>query len=167
MPLLMDLKHVETLHAEGDSPFLVKEDSASASERTVEDPQYAECPIDGCGELLVLQELDYHLELHAQESGESGDYLGEEALASAPEPEAPIARARRESERQARSGHGAETETRQAKAISAWKRIFRMPSVSPTHRISSRKRHHDDSKTVAAHPTRGKRLGVSAPAVFH
>jgi hypothetical protein len=162
---------VETFHAEGDSPFAVKEDNASDSAGTAEDPPYAECPVDGCGELLLLQELDYHLELHAQESGESGDRPQDEAFAPAPEREAPTApspsglsRARRESERQGRSDHGSEKEDRQAKAISAWKRLFKMPSSSSAHRLLPKRRHHDESKTGATHSTRGKRLGVSLPA---
>jgi hypothetical protein len=148
---------METLHPEGDSPFAaVKEDHASDRPGTAEDISYVECPVDGCGEVLLLQELDYHLELHTEESG---DHLQEEPAPVPepdPKPDASLfgpSRAHREAERQRRSDHEPEGNDRQAKAISAWKRLLRMPGSSSAHRGSQ------DEK----HTTRGKRLGVSAP----
>lgn len=157
---------METLHSEGDSPFTVKEDHASDSAGTGDDPQYVECPIEGCGELLLLQELDYHLELHGEESGHS--HLEEASVSQPPGHDAHVApsasgppRSHREPERQRWPDHGAQTTSRQAKAISTWRRLLRMPSSSSAHKLLPKKRHHDETQTAGAHPTRGKRLGVS------
>ena len=167
---MADLQHIETLHSEGESPFLVKEDSTPETAATSEDPQYVECPVDSCGELLLLQELDYHLELHEQESGEPGEpdspCQGEtNVLDSEREPRpasshSGISRARREAERQAASGHGHETKSRQAKAISAWRRLLKMPGSSSAQKLIPRRRHHDETKSSGASSTRGRRLGV-------
>jgi hypothetical protein len=164
------LKHIESLHAEGDSPFVVKDDNAPEITGTAEDADvhYVECPVDGCGEVLVLEELDYHLELH---SGESGENLSDE---STPTPDSGIeaqpsttgpSRTHREAERHRRSSHEPEKTDRQAKAISAWKRLLKMPSASTAHRILSSKRSHEEKQTSASHSSRGKRLGVSASGV--
>ncbi|KAL2019963.1 hypothetical protein VTK56DRAFT_8963 [Thermocarpiscus australiensis] len=162
------LLHMETLHAEGDSPFVVhqdKEDNTFDSNGAAEDVQYAECPVEGCGELLLLQEIDYHLELHAEESG---DHL-QETSAPAPEQTVPPApspsgtsSAHRETVGHRRSDDGTETSSRQAKAILAWKRLLRMPGSSSTRRGSPSRRHHDEKgTTVGALPTRTQRLGKS------
>ena len=132
-----------------------------------EDLEYVECPVDGCGEVLLLQELDYHLELHSDEAGEplpeaptpapdSGTDPGTEAHPPATGP----SRAHRETERHRQPDHDAKND-RQAKAISAWKRLLKMPSVSSAHWILSSKRPHEDKQTSAGHSARGKRLGVS------
>ena len=156
-------QHIETLHAEGDSPFVVKEDVAPEGTTPAEDVQYVECPVDSCGEVLVLQELDYHLELHSEESGEPlpegtapAPDLGTDTQASTTGP----SRAHRDAERHRQPDHDSKND-RQAHAISAWKRLLRMPSVSTAQRILSSKRSHDDAQTPAGHSTRGKRLGVS------
>lgn len=129
-----------------------------------EDVHYVECPVDSCGEVLLLEELDYHLELH---SGESGENLSDE---STPTPESGVevrpsttgpSRAYREAERHRRSNHEPEKTDRQAKAISAWKRLLKMPSASTAHKILSPKRSHEEKQTSASHSSRGKRLGVS------
>ncbi|KXX81765.1 Zinc finger with UFM1-specific peptidase domain protein [Madurella mycetomatis] len=157
---------METLHSEGDSPFAVKEDHASDSAGTGDDPQYAECPIEGCGELLLLQELDYHLELHGEESGHN--HLEEASVSQPPEHDAHIAssasgppRSHWEPERQRRPDHGAQATSRQAKAISAWRRLLRMPGSSSAHKLLPKRRHQDETQTAGAHPARGKRLGKS------
>ncbi|KAK4156502.1 peptidase family C78-domain-containing protein [Chaetomidium leptoderma] len=148
------LLHMETLHAEGESQFVVKEDTASDA-GTVENISYVECPTDGCGEVLLLQELDYHLELHSEESG---DHLKEQP-APPQELDAQVetspsgpSRAHREAERHRRPDHGSDTTDRQAKAISAWKRLLKMPG-------SLSKRSHDERQASTGHSTRGKRLG--------
>lgn len=149
---------METLHPEGESPFVVEEDKASDNPEAAEDISYVECPVDSCGELLLLQELEYHLELHSEESG---DHLQDPAPDKRPgTPPSGPSRAHREAERHRRSDVEPEHSDRQTKAISTWKRLLRMPGSSSTHRIMSSKRSHDDKTGV--HSTRGKRLGVSS-----
>jgi zinc finger-containing ubiquitin peptidase 1 len=67
---------METQHPEGgESPFIVKDDSsvvAVMSIGRVEDSDFTSCDIDGCGEMILLTELDSHIEMHYME-GEDGD----------------------------------------------------------------------------------------------
>ncbi|KAK3399011.1 DUF1671-domain-containing protein [Sordaria brevicollis] len=68
--------HVETNHAEGESPFVVADEAAAANvghipEGEEDGPDYIECPKEDCGEVLLTADLDYHLELHAAEQGDS------------------------------------------------------------------------------------------------
>ncbi|KAK3297549.1 peptidase family C78-domain-containing protein [Chaetomium fimeti] len=162
------LLHMETFHPEGEgdlnSQFGVKEnDGASDRPGTAEDISYVECPADGCGEILLLQELDYHLELHSEESGHHLQEGEESAPMPHPKAETPStsgpSRAHREAERHRRSDHEPEKNDRQATAISAWKRLLRMPGSSTAHRILSSKRSPDEKHTSAGHSNRGKRLG--------
>lgn len=82
---------METNHPEGDgrSPFVADEvyalDTGLANpERAAEDQDeadvtYVECPLEGCNEIVVRDELDYHLELH-------GDEVEEDATPPSPIP---------------------------------------------------------------------------------
>ncbi|KAL2128378.1 hypothetical protein VTI74DRAFT_9271 [Chaetomium olivicolor] len=157
------LLHIETLHSEGDSPFVVKEDNSRNSAEAIEDSQYVECPVESCGELLSLQELDYHLELHAEEAVEDHQDRSvppqEMGIESRPSHSGP-SRDHREAERRYRSEHGTEKHDRQAKAVSAWKRLLRMPGSSTAYRILS-KHAHDENQTTSSYSSRGKRLGKS------
>ncbi|KUJ20197.1 DUF1671-domain-containing protein [Mollisia scopiformis] len=67
--------HMETLHPEnGESPFVAKENASIAalvSLQDEEDVQYVNCPVDGCGEALLLTELDNHIEMHEEEQSHS------------------------------------------------------------------------------------------------
>jgi hypothetical protein len=156
---------METEHPEGETPFVANEDSVPDRAGDAEDVSYVECPVDGCNEILVIQELDYHLELHSEES----DHQPEEGLATASEsdtktettPSGP-SRAHRDAERQRRSEHGSGTGDRQQKAISAWKRLLKMPVPSSSHGILSSKRSRED-KHKSGHSTQGRRLGVRHP----
>ncbi|KAF6824530.1 peptidase family c78 [Colletotrichum plurivorum] len=60
------LLHMETLHPE--------EDSTPGTRDPHE--QYAECPIDGCGEFVSLAGMDYHIDLHVEEQQDSPDSSG-------------------------------------------------------------------------------------------
>ncbi|KAI1075246.1 peptidase family C78-domain-containing protein [Whalleya microplaca] len=62
------LLHMETLHPEGKSPF-VPDETANDFDADIS-VEEAECPIDGCGIILTLAELDDHIELHASEGAE-------------------------------------------------------------------------------------------------
>jgi len=65
------LQHVETVHPEGASPFIVNQDAnqqimdSNKRESTRErSPEYIECQ---CGEFCVLAEFEGHLEMHYAE----------------------------------------------------------------------------------------------------
>ncbi|KAK0651970.1 peptidase family C78-domain-containing protein [Cercophora newfieldiana] len=162
------LLHMESLHPEGeDSPFVVKDDDATDRSKADEDLPYAECPVEGCGELLPFDTMDYHIELHAAEAG--ADLDGEAGQSPSRDPHtggsssSGPSRAHRDAERQRRA------ESSQAKAISAWKRLLRMPESSSASSSSHSKHHHrKDGKSPAAtsDPVRGKRLGKSQLGKF-
>jgi hypothetical protein len=160
---------METLHAEGESPFVVKEDRTSASNDTAEDTPYAECPVDGCGELLPLRELEYHIELHDEERSDHFQYKPtpstppNAAKEAEPLPLRP-SRSRREAEGNREPNHSSTSE-RQAKAISAWRQLLKMPSASTVNGFLFKARTHDGKKASIGSSsrsfTRGRRLGVS------
>jgi len=125
-----------------------------------EDCEYVECPVEGCTELLSLPELDYHLELHSEESGDSlePDQGAEaEAKPSAFWP----SRAHREAERHRRADPSSNKNDRQSNAISAWKRLLRMPGSSTSHGMPSSKRSNGEKQGGTGRPSRGRRFGVS------
>ncbi|KAI1633659.1 peptidase family C78-domain-containing protein [Biscogniauxia mediterranea] len=71
---------METQHAEGKSPFVVVDENpteggAGAIDSDAsgggEADQFAECPVDGCEEIVTLAELDDHVEFHAAEAPEA------------------------------------------------------------------------------------------------
>lgn len=61
------------MHAEGDSPFVVKDDENETGDTGFDTTlqvsnlsnNYVECNVDGCGEDILVAELDAHLTLHA------------------------------------------------------------------------------------------------------
>lgn len=134
---------METHHPEGKSPFVPDEglsDPKNASESQVDGAAdgYVECPIDGCNEVVVGNELDYHLELHAGEAEEDAvpeareeeetsrkgsSETGEEGL------RARSAKRRRSSLRRdpSQDSDEAAARSRHKKAISAWRNIFSIP----------------------------------------
>ncbi|OIW29870.1 DUF1671-domain-containing protein [Coniochaeta ligniaria NRRL 30616] len=157
--------HIESLHAEGQPYSEVGKAQASTSKEE-EEGQYAECPIEGCDEILLLDEMDYHLELHDQEVVDmdhaSLDHVStmqeqqpHEAEGSRPGPSS--------SRHRSSSGHpthrdkpstsSSPSNSRQQSAISAWKNILNMPS--------SGRRSANAEKRAAASAVPGKRLGRS------
>ena len=168
---------METLHAEGQSPFvpLHGQDPVNGSElgpshmQSSEHHRYVECPVDGCGEVLLLEDVDDHVELHAVEIDGDMDTdsqlqhvsprdsrAGDENMApGAATPTTSRDRREREREReQDRQGQKSPSPAddpgrRQAKAIQGWKSIFHMPSP---------RRRTDDASTEAS--ILAKRLGV-------
>lgn len=159
------LQHIESLHAEG-QPYSEMEKAQASTLKEEEEGQYAECPFEGCGEILLLEELDYHLELHDQEVVDM-DHAGQSRIVTEPEqrlPESERSNQGASSSRQRSSpGHAAYKEkpstisdggnSRQQNAISAWKNILNMPS--------SARRLADSEKRAAANAVPGRRLGVS------
>ncbi|KAK4127700.1 DUF1671-domain-containing protein [Parathielavia appendiculata] len=153
------LLHIETLHSEGESPFTAREDSAVEDSGTTENLDYVECPVDGCGDLIVLQELDYHLELHSQEEADS---VQEKSAVKSVTEAAPCtsgpSRMHREAGRHRQSTDDSDKNDRQANAISAWRRLLKMPGSSSGHGILSFKRQQNEKHSSAGHSIRGKRL---------
>lgn len=155
---------METLHAEGDSPFVSRgEDNASAGNKGSDDPPYAECPVDGCGELLLFDEMDYHIELHAGEAETDAEFSQIQSnCAQASGSSSSPSRSYRETERHRRTDKSVSNS--QTKTISTWKRFLRMPassSSSASSAVSSRHRKSPKATTVPADHATAKRLGVS------
>lgn len=158
-------QHIESLHAEGEL-YSRREKAQASTMKEEEEGQYAECPVAGCGEVLLVDELDYHLELHEQEvadmdhasQGQVTKKQGQRdgARGSGTEP-SPSPR------RQPSPGHTPQREKqpaasgsrsgKQQTAIAAWKNILSMPM--------SNRRLTDAEKRGAAIAMPGKRLGVS------
>ena len=74
--------HLESLHAEGESPFMVKNDCSEtgpllvtpeATETIDNGPEFVDCPRESCGEIILLTELESHLSLHEIEDSEDED----------------------------------------------------------------------------------------------
>lgn len=61
---------METLHAEGESPFVAKDSASVIAMVDPDDIDYADCPVDGCGEMVLFSELDSHIEMHGEEDGD-------------------------------------------------------------------------------------------------
>ena len=154
---------MESLHPEGDASFVDQGNNESLldSARLDEDVPYVECPIDGCCEMLPVDVMDYHIELHADEDGTNLDgevvqqqhHHGGPSGGSSSSSSGP-SRLHREAER-----HQRRAESSQARAISAWKRL--LPYGSSSSSSSQSSRHRKDAKaTPPADSVRGKRLGV-------
>ncbi|KAK4105002.1 DUF1671-domain-containing protein [Parathielavia hyrcaniae] len=157
------LLHIETVHWERESRVTVKEDGEPDKSGTAEDLEYVECPLDGCGDILVLQELDYHLELHSQEETESAQETpaAETVTEATPPCTSGPSRMHREAERYRKSPDGSDRNDRQANAISTWRRLLKMPGSSSSvsgHGILSFKRQHNEKHSSAGQFIRGKRL---------
>lgn len=134
-------QHMETFHAEGQSPFKVNGDASSGKG---DDDEYVECPIDGCGEVVLLEEIGFHVELHAEEAE-----LDRGAQAS---PDVTEAEGATPGPSRSRSPPPAAASSRQKHAIRAWGNLLAMPS--------SRRRAADAEKHSAADAVQTKRLGV-------
>lgn len=143
------------------------EKAQASTSKEEEEGQYAECPIAGCGEILLVDELDYHLELHEQEVVDLDVVTGDQATTKEGDQHeargsgrGPSPASRRKSspghtpqraKQPTTSGNGS---SKQQTAIAAWRNILSMPSAS--------RRLTDAEKRGAAAAVPGKRLGVSA-----
>lgn len=149
---LTRLQHMETNHAEGKSPFVPDEGLSNPENATDEldgaGDAYVECPIEGCNEAVIRDELDYHLELHGDEAEED---------AAPPPTSEPVAvpaqpaendsengcRTRSAKRRRSSPTRDTSQDTEEAtahsnrkKAIFAWKNILAMPKFGK-HRTES------------------------------
>lgn len=152
---------METLHAEGDSPFVVRDDAsiaavlASEYDENPDEPQYLSCPVEGCGEQLLFAEFDSHLELHAaeQDAGDECNHVSKK-LKLEPEIEATFDTKLSHALRNIGGDDGiseCSSPERQATAKAAWKGLLKMPETSPKKAVA------DASRSVR------RRLGVSYP----
>ncbi|KAK8110537.1 peptidase family C78-domain-containing protein [Apiospora kogelbergensis] len=151
--------HLETQHSEGTSPFTVDNghdhqaiehdgvDGAASSpvEHSVEEEQFAECPIEGCGEVITLAEYDDHIELHNLEEaagdssrsasrspyqhsgnreGYKSPYLDQETTIPAPTSAT-------------RRHHGDGSSRQRSSSTQQWKQILHMPSAATGHKRRS------------------------------
>ncbi|RYP48970.1 hypothetical protein DL768_005242 [Monosporascus sp. mg162] len=134
------LLHMETLHSEDKSPFIVDEEDSGIRASGVdtasndEENLVCECPIDGCGEFITLAELDDHVGFHAAEEQPSEDSdanaLGYPTSRSTSDESAPRG--------QERGSEMVPAHQRHAESVAKWKQILHMPSPSPSS--SSKKR---------------------------
>ncbi|KAI1339015.1 peptidase family C78-domain-containing protein [Xylariaceae sp. FL0016] len=77
------LLHMEIYHPEGQSPFVPFQERSgdaaagngddAASEANSEDEHFAECPIDGCDEIVTWAELSDHIDFHGAEEQEASE----------------------------------------------------------------------------------------------
>lgn len=152
---------METQHSEGKSPFAVDEDhqhpqepikhngddedASSSVAPSVEEVQFAECPIEGCGEVITLAEYDDHIELHNLEEA-AGDtssrsasgspfhqYANREGYQSPYSEQEPAAAAVPPTRRHHYADGGS---SRQGNSIQAWKQILQMPNATGHKRRS-------------------------------
>jgi zinc finger-containing ubiquitin peptidase 1 len=176
--------HLETQHPEGDtaSPFTIQEDQASIaaalalsihtppSTASEEDENYVSCPVEGCGEALLLTELESHIEMHAEEQDSSNDEEDDDdergrgkriklnpEIGAGAGFDTKLSYALRNledvDEHVNESGKG-ERDGKQASAKAAWKGLLKMPDVVA-------------GKATTVSPSKGRRrLGVSALLSF-
>jgi len=157
--------HLETDHPEdGQSPFVVKDDASIAALMSLNDGQderYANCPVEGCGEAILLTELDSHIEMHEEEqdSGDNQSSRSSKRIKLEPEIEAAFDTKLSHALRNLEDMHERQvSETpssdRQEVTKAAWKSILKMPDSSPKAPAAS------NSKTPR------RRLGASLPMLI-
>ncbi len=137
-------QHLETYHAEGDSPFVAKGEERRAKSEEPEG-QYADCPIDGCTETVLVEEMDEHVEFHAQEA--DLHEAGRPSSSSAARPEllapefaepAPNAEADRHRQQQQQRPYD-RVSSRQAHSIQSWRHIFGIGTPTPKTKHQGRR----------------------------
>ncbi|KAH8598036.1 peptidase family C78-domain-containing protein [Bisporella sp. PMI_857] len=151
------LLHMEEKHSEnGHSPFVVKEGNSSISvmySYDGKDPEYVQCPQDGCGEHVYLGELESHVELHDAENDDSenvsladssdptyafGGIMGgrmssgsklSDSFKDLDDGERPLPK-KPSTDRQVRRQTQSQPSDQQTKQKAGWKRIFNKPDTS-------------------------------------
>ncbi|KAK1997071.1 peptidase family C78 [Colletotrichum falcatum] len=109
--------HMETLHPE--------EDNSQRPSSGAQAPQehFGECPIEGCGEIVSLPEIDYHMDLHLEEERQSAGPSNTQPPNEAPGSTIVSASGTRS------TGHAACDPTVETKrtAIEQWNKLLSMP----------------------------------------
>ena len=156
---------MEKMHSEGKSPFVVDDGDADRRQSTdstsndEEESIFAECPIEGCGKVITLAELDDHVQFHAaEESASAGNLDGSPAgrSGSSSETRREGEHARQRDHPHHRAASHASSHQRNAESIPKWRRILNMPSYSSS---SSRTRPETSSRSSTDEEL-AKRLGV-------
>jgi len=142
---------LEEAHSEGPSPFVavneggedqnrqaaLKPEEEPGNDEDGNSPAYAECPIDNCGEMLLVEEMGYHIELHADE--EDMNEVDASEQSSDPRPKhnsKSAARPRREGHwhddqvSSIEEYNSSSSKRNRQSSIQAWKKIFSMPKPS-------------------------------------
>lgn len=162
--------HMETLHPEGDSPFVVKEDSSitgilstiSDTHNEDDNVQYGNCPIPSCGETLHLGELENHISLHDAEEMDADDdserFSKRKRMVNGCESpfDTKIPRALRNLDSTRESSPATSMSDPQETAKAVWRDIMKMPEPSSKPHPS----------TSSSNVTR-RRLGVSLFQLKH
>lgn len=157
---------METQHPEnGQSPFVVTDDASVAALMSLQDEddvEYVNCPVEGCGEALLLTELDSHVEMHAEEGtgspGESDEHSSkrlkiEPQIGNSFDTKLSYAlRNLDDPNEDAKSISEASSHDLQTAAKTTWKSILKMPDTSSKSTSSKDTPKANSSK---------KRLGVS------
>lgn len=170
---------MESLHPDDDSPppHLVNtaEDRLLQSSRgDDDDTEYTECPVDGCGELLTNEMIDFHAEMHGAEDSSSNLNLHGKAAGPAEHLETRGAsssgpsRSHREADRHRRAKAEGPSSSKHPKL--SLRSFFRMPDYFAHHHhhdSASKSRNKAGEKTGKSSATSGvsaglRRLGVSA-----
>ncbi|RYO79874.1 hypothetical protein DL766_000946 [Monosporascus sp. MC13-8B] len=157
------LLHMETLHSEDRSPFIVDgEDSGirAAGVNTAsndEENLVCECPVDGCGEFITLAELDDHVGFHAAEeqpSSEDSDAnpVGYPTPRSTSDESAPPRCQERRSET-------VPAHQRHAETVARWKQILHMSSPLPSSSPKNKKRNSSMTGPRSNEEDMRRRLG--------
>lgn len=156
---------METLHPEnGESPFVAHDDAsitALISLQDEQDVQYVHCPVEGCGEALLLTELDSHVEMHEEELDQSPGESDEPSRSAKrvkidPQTGATFdtklsyALRNLDDDDDGHRVHEKPSHDAQAAAKTAWKSILKMPDSSPIA----------GTKAAPAANSSKKRLGV-------
>lgn len=160
---------METQHPEdGPSPFVAQDDASIAaliSLQEEQDVEYISCPVEGCGEALLLTELDNHVEMHEEEENHSPRDSSESSrsakrLKTTPQTEASFdtklsyALRNLDNDDDGHLAHEKSSHDRQTAAKNTWKSILKMPD-QPASKVAS--------KSTPIANSGKKRLGVSTP----
>lgn len=156
---------METVHPEdGESPFVAKDAASIAALVSFDDEpgeKYASCPVEGCGEALLVAELPSHIEMHGEEqdSGDDQSSRSSKRLKLEPEIEAAfdtkLSHALRNLEDvNERPPSETRSSDRHAATKAAWKGILKMPETSSKL-----------EKTSTTSKSTRRRLGVSVALV--
>jgi hypothetical protein len=126
-----------------------------------QDDRYANCPVGGCGEALLLTELESHIEMHEEEQDSGDDQSSRSSKRLKLEPQIKAAfdtklshALRNLEDVNERPESENPSSDRQAVAKATWKSLLKMPDSS--------------SKTAAPSSSKSnrRRLGVSLPRLI-
>lgn len=152
---------METVHPEdGESPFVAKDDASIAALVALDDEpddRYANCPVEGCGEALLLTELQSHIEMHEEEQDSGDDQSSRSSKRVKLEPEIEAAfdtklshALRNLEDVNERTSSETPSSDRHAAMKATWKGILKMPDAPSK-----------PEKAATASKSTRRRLGVS------